>query len=214
MVATTRVKMCGMTCAEDMAQAINLGVHALGFIFYEKSARFCSIEHAKALLQTVPPFVDTVAVLVNPQTDLVRRIVNELPIKLLQFHGDEDAAFCQKFNKPYIKAIHPYCSEDIINATNEFDDAQAILLDTPSSARGGSGQVFDWQIIPKKLTKRYILAGGLNEFNIREAIHTCTPYAVDICSGIEALPGIKDHIKMSRFMTALWDAEHEQNRTS
>jgi phosphoribosylanthranilate isomerase len=203
--------MCGMTRAEDIEHAINLGVDALGFIFYQKSARFCTLEKAKELLKRVPPFVDAVAVLVNTDPDFITRIINELPIQLLQFHGDENPEFCQKFHKPYLKAIHPHDAAFICNSMNEFESAQAILLDTPSTLRGGSGVTFNWGIIPEAVPKPYILAGGLNEFNIGEALHACSPYAVDVCSGIEALPGIKDHIKMSRFMTALWDVEHEQN---
>ena len=214
MAKRMRVKMCGMTRMTDIEYAIELGVNALGFIFYEKSARYVSIENAKELLNSLPPFVDAVAVLVNPEIEFVTRLINELPIRLIQFHGDEGAAFCQKFHIPYIKMIHPVSSEYIINSVNEFKGAQAILLDTPSSARGGSGIAFDWHVIPKSLPKPYILAGGLNEFNIGEAITLHSPYAVDVCSGIEALPGIKDHLKMSRFMSALWDVENEKNRTS
>jgi phosphoribosylanthranilate isomerase len=206
--------MCGMTRRVDIEHAINLGVDALGFIFYEKSARYVDIGKAKELMSSLPPFVTPVAILVNPESEFVARLINELPIQLLQFHGDENAHFCQKFHMPYIKAIHPANSDHIGATTENYQRAQAILLDTPSSSRGGSGIAFDWEVIPRSLSMPYILAGGLNEFNISDAIRHNTPYAVDICSGIEAVPGIKDHLKMSRFMTALWDVENEKNRTS
>jgi phosphoribosylanthranilate isomerase len=209
-IKRTRVKMCGMTRAVDIEHAINLGVDALGFIFYEKSSRYVSMAQAKELLKNLPPFVDAVAVLVSAETEFVTRLINELPIKLVQFHGDERAEFCEQFNTPYIKAIHPHTAEYILNSMEEFRSAQALLLDTPSNTmRGGSGLAFDWEVIPKSLSKPFILAGGLNEFNVQKAIELCSPYAVDVCSGIEALPGIKDHMKMSRFMAAIWDVHNE-----
>lgn len=193
-----------MTQAADIEHAINLGVHALGFIFYEKSARYLNIAQAKCLMSTLPPFVELVAVIVNSDEAFIRYLIDELPIHLLQFHGDEDPAFCQRFNKPYIKAIHPRDEQHILNSMHEFKEAQAILLDTPSEGlRGGSGLRFNWDIIPKNPPKPFILAGGLNEFNVKEAIGTCFPYALDVCSGVEALPGVKDHLKMNRFMNAL-----------
>ncbi|MCE0723462.1 MULTISPECIES: phosphoribosylanthranilate isomerase [Legionella] len=202
--ARVRVKMCGMTRNEDIAYAIKLGVDAIGLIFYPKSARCVSIEQAKVLLHDLPAFVDSVAVLVNPERDFVHRIIKELPIQLLQFHGEESAEFCQQFNKPFIKAIHCDSAEYIHKTVRDFMTARALLLDTPSeTARGGTGCAFDWTIIPKKAEKPFILAGGLNEYNVHDAIKLCHPYAVDLCSGIEASPGIKDHGKMSRFMQKL-----------
>ncbi|MBI2786645.1 MAG: phosphoribosylanthranilate isomerase [Legionella longbeachae] len=200
-----RVKMCGMTRSEDIAHAIHLGADAIGLIFYAKSARSISIEQAKVLLKDHPPFVDAVAVLVNPEYDFVKKLIEELPIQVLQFHGDEPEQFCQQFNMPFIKAIHADSAEYIQQAEQDYISAQALLLDTPSeTARGGTGLSFDWNIIPKIRAKPYILAGGLDEFNMLEAIKLCHPYAVDLCSGIEASPGIKDHGKMSRFMQNLW----------
>lgn len=200
-----RVKMCGMTRRDDLAHAVSLGVDAVGFIFYSKSTRYITLEKARALLKEVPPFVDVVAVLVNPEQDLVHQLIKELPIQLLQFHGDESAEFCEQFNTPYIKAIHPLTREHIEQASQQFIKAKAILLDTPSEySRGGTGLSFDWHLIPAHLSQPYIVAGGLNEFNVTEAVKACDPYAVDVCSGIEALPGIKDHLKMSRFIKALW----------
>ena len=197
--------MCGMTRTEDVAHAISLGVDAFGLIFYPKSPRYVTIDKARELLKNLPPFVDAVAVLVNPDRTFVQQIIDELPIQLLQFHGDESPAFCQQFDKPFIKAIHPYTGEQIQQVMSEFSNAQALLLDTPSdSIRGGSGLSFDWKIIPRDLPKPYILAGGINESNILDAIKVSNPYAVDVCSGIESSPGVKDHLKMDQFIKALW----------
>lgn len=208
MLQRMRVKMCGMTRMEDMEHAINLGVDALGIIFYAPSPRSITIKKAKKLLHSLPPFITVVAVVVNPELDFVRRLVDELPIQLIQFHGDEEAEWCQKVPLPYIKALHPLSAAHIMHAAGAFHTAQALLLDTPSAARGGSGSTFDWRIIPSSLDKPYILAGGLNEFNIRDAVTETVPYAVDVCSGIEAAPGIKDHLKMSRFMAALREVDN------
>ncbi|AMQ27603.1 TPA: phosphoribosylanthranilate isomerase [Legionella pneumophila] len=200
-----RIKMCGMTRSEDIQCAIDLGVDAIGLIFYPKSARNVSLEKARIIVNNIPPFVDIVAVLVNPEQSFVQLIINEIPVQLLQFHGEESSEFCRQFNKPFIKAIHPKTAIQIQSAVDEFFDASAILLDTPSDKeRGGTGLTFDWKIIPENLSKPYILAGGLNESNILEAITMCHPYAVDVCSGIEASPGVKDHLKMSRFIKAIW----------
>jgi phosphoribosylanthranilate isomerase len=200
--------MCGMTRSEDVEHAIRLGVDAIGLIFYPKSSRFLTLEMAKLLLKNIPPFVDVVAVMVNPERAEVQQIIEELPVTLLQFHGDESPEFCHEFGMPYIKAIHTKSTGQIQQLTNEFINAKAILLDTASNtSRGGTGLTFDWGIIPDTLSKPYILAGGLNEVNVLEAIKVCTPYAVDVCSGIEALPGVKDHQKMSRFIKALWGKE-------
>lgn len=200
-----RVKMCGMTQAEDVKHAIHLGVDAIGLIFYPKSTRYVSIEQAKKLLINLPPFIDAVAVLVNPERDEVQQIIDTLPVQLLQFHGDESPEFCEQFSVPYIKAIHPVDMNQIRELSSDYSTAQALLLDHSSgSSRGGTGMSFDWKIIPKGLSMPLIVAGGLNEFNLPEAVKISCPYAVDVCSGIEAMPGIKDHIKMERFIKALW----------
>ena len=198
----TRIKMCGMTRAVDIEHAISLGVDAIGLIFYHKSARYLSVDQAKLLVKGLPPFVDVVAVFVNPAVSLVRQVLTELPVQWLQFHGDETAVFCEQFGRPYIKAVPATSAEAISMAMVQFQHAAAILLETPStSSRGGTGVPFDWKIIPRQLTKPIILAGGLDAFNVSEAIATCTPYAVDVCSGVEASPGIKDHEKMNQFVS-------------
>lgn len=197
-----------MTRSEDVQHAIQLGVDALGFVFYAKSPRAVTLEQAKLLLKNIPPFVDVVAVLVNPDKEFVQRILEELPVTLLQFHGDETPEFCQQFNMPYIKALHPFSETQILNTMNEFESARALLLDSASSGvRGGTGLSFNWQVIPKILPKPYILAGGLNELNVTNALNQSHPFAVDVCSGIEAVPGIKDHLKMELFVNAVWSKQ-------
>jgi phosphoribosylanthranilate isomerase len=196
--------MCGMTRAVDIEQAITLGVDAIGLIFYSKSSRFITIEHAKKILLSLPPFVNVVGVFVNPEISVVNHVISELPIHYLQFHGEETPAFCEQFNKPYIKALAAASKETIIKATNIYQSAAAILLDTPSTNNhGGTGVPFDWQIIPEKLMKPMMLAGGLNASNIKAAITVSDLYAVDVCSGIEERPGIKDHKKMRQFVEAV-----------
>ena len=205
-----RVKMCGMMRSEDVDFAVALGVDALGFVFYEQSTRYITIDEVANLLVDIPPFITLTAVLVNPSPELVWRIIKELPINLLQFHGDETPEFCQSFPLPYIKMLNPYPTVKMSSELHRFNSAQAILFDTPSqSIRGGSGCTFDWSMIPKGITKPYLVAGGLNEFNVQDALRTSAPYGVDVCSGVEAMPGIKDHIKMSRFVAALWGDHYE-----
>lgn len=200
-----RVKLCGMTRLEDINHAIALGVDAVGLIFYPQSLRHVSIDEAKFLTKERPPFVDFVAVLVNPDKDFVQELLYELPVNCLQFHGDETPAFCEQFNRPYIKAIQADNLCQIQKAQSDFKNAQALLLDTPSlSNRGGTGLTFDWRVIPKERTRPLILSGGLNELNVSDAIKTTNPYAVDVCSGIESSPGVKDPIKMNQFIKTLW----------
>lgn len=197
--------MCGMTRAVDIKHAISLGVDAIGLIFYPQSTRCLSVEQAKIILKNLSPFVDVVAVFVNPDVSLVQQVMTELPVQWLQFHGDETAVFCEQFDLPYIKAIQAASTAVITQATQDYEHAAAILLDTPSLNRGGSGVPFDWQIIPHSLEKPIILAGGLDAVNVGESITVCAPYAVDACSGVEASAGIKDHVKMEQFVKAIWE---------
>jgi len=196
--------MCGMTRVEDIDHAIALGVDAVGFIFYASSTRHVTIELAKTLSKQLPAFVDAVAVFVDSDPSLVQQVITQLPVQYLQFHGHESAEFCSQFDRPYIKAIHATSTQCIENSIKEHQDAVAILLDTPSiTHRGGSGKSFDWGIIPQ-VSKPIILAGGLDALNVADAVSACSPYAVDVCSGVETSPGIKDWDKMNQFVNALW----------
>lgn len=196
-----RIKMCGMRRAEDIAQAVSLGVDALGFIFYDQSPRCVSVEYLKEIGLNCPPFVTLVAVFVNPEVSLVQDVIRELPIHYLQFHGDEPAAFCEQFGRPYIKAIPATSTAAIEQAMIDYSNAAAILLDTPSNTvRGGGGEIFDWAMIPKNPMPPLILAGGLNADNVAQAIKNCVPYAVDVCSGVEVTVGIKSYDRMRQFI--------------
>ncbi|WP_419418608.1 phosphoribosylanthranilate isomerase [Legionella sp. D16C41] len=199
-----RIKMCGMTRKEDIDYAMALGVDAIGLIFYKGSKRAVSIEKAKGLLKDIPVFMSTVAVIVNPTADEVWQIMQELPIQWLQFHGDETEAFCRQFRIPYIKAIPASSKNEVLELMSQYQTASAFLLDTPAeSLYGGTGISFDWSNVPAKTLKPVILAGGLTANNIQQAINQVSVLAVDVCSGIEQSPGIKDHDKMFQFVNAL-----------
>lgn len=200
MMRRVRVKMCGMQHWEDVEAAINLGVDALGFIFYPFSKRAAKVQEIASFINKISPFISTTAVFVNPSVDEVQQVLDRLPIQYLQFHGEEVSQFCAQFHLPYIKAIAASSSEVIIEAMHQYQEAQAILLDTPHPERGGTGRAFDWSIIPRELTKPIILAGGLNPEIIQEALKIVNPYAVDVCTGIEDDFIRKDHTKMDLFM--------------
>lgn len=193
--------MCGMTHRSDVLHAIQLGVHALGFIFHPASKRAITVEQAEALMASLPPFVSLVAVVVNPNPDEVGHMLDTLPIDYLQFHGDESAEFCEQFKRPYIKALPAISLQDIMDKIALYPNASALLLDTPAGQTyGGSGQTFDWSYVPKSADPPLILAGGITPDNIAKALDSAQPYAIDICSGIEISPGIKDHHKMAALM--------------
>lgn len=205
-----KIKMCGMTREEDIRYAVSLGVDALGLIFYPGSSRYVTIKHARSIVRDLPPFVDVVAVVVNPLQADLEEIINEIPVQWIQFHGDEPPEFCTQFRKPYIKSVAAFSTQLIEQSMQLYPDASAVLLDTPSlTQRGGVGRVFDWGVIPEKRNKPVILAGGLDALNVKRAISLTRPYAVDVCSGIETAPGIKDHGQMLEFVNALRGDDYE-----
>jgi phosphoribosylanthranilate isomerase len=189
---------------EDVAFACALGVDALGFIFYEKSQRALTLEAGQALLKDLPPFVTAVAVLVNPEKEFVHTLLKCLPIQLLQFHGEESPEFCAQFQMPYVKALPAQSTSQIQEATKAYAMAQGLLLDTPcSTLKGGTGMSFDWGMVPQNTSMPFILAGGLNAQNVLEAADTVRPYALDVNSGVESAPGVKDKRKMSELVHLL-----------
>lgn len=197
----TRVKICGITQIEDGIEAAQLGVDALGFVFYEKSPRNIDIEQAQAIIRVLPGFVTTVALFLNPQESLVKQVIANTDIDCLQFHGTESAAYCDSFNQPYIKALGIDGVDDIPALCAEYASARSVLLDSHSAGKaGGTGETFNWDAIPAALRNEIILAGGLTPYNVAEAIEQVRPYAVDLSSGVESAPGKKNKMLMSRLM--------------
>ena len=203
MISRTRVKFCGLTRYEDVQTACQLGADAIGLVFYDPSPRAVTIAKAKEILRDVPPFVAVTALFVNPDAALVCEALDTLPISLLQFHGDENKAFCEQFKRPYIKAIPMKDDCDVLAEMAHWDSALGLLVDTyKAGVAGGSGETFNWERLPapELRTKPLILAGGLDAHNVKTAIETVNPWAVDVSGGIELSKGIKDHAKMSAFI--------------
>ncbi len=197
----TRVKICGLTRVVDVEAAVAAGADAIGLVFYDPSPRAVTIDRAAELAKHVPAFVTVTALFVNPSVDLVRQVLDQVDIDLLQFHGDEDELFCKQFNRPYIKAIRVKSDTDLEHVAERYCSAKALLLDTyRQGVPGGTGETFDWALIPNKLSKPVILAGGLTPANISTAIAMVKPYAVDVSGGVEAAKGIKSNELIENLM--------------
>lgn len=200
-MSRTRVKICGICSTIDADMAVLAGADAIGLVFYAKSPRFVSIPQAREITSSLPPFVTTVGLFVNGSTEEVREVLAEVPLQLLQFHGDEDEAFCSSFGLPYIKALRVKAETDLHQQCREFASARGILLDSyRKGTPGGTGETFDWALIPDDLPLPVILAGGLQSKNIKLAISAVKPWAVDVSSGVEESPGKKDHEQIVQFI--------------
>ena len=204
----TRVKICGITRVEDAISAVNAGADAIGLVFYAPSPRALTITQAQQIVAAIPPFVSVVGLFVNaPQTE-IEAVLSKVRLDILQYHGDETASNCQQINLPYYKAIRVKADTNLLQCEAEFKSAKALLLDTYSeTAVGGTGQVFDWNLIPNNLTKPVILAGGLTADNVALAIQQVRPYAVDVSGGVEQNKGIKDAAKVAAFMRGVSNAD-------
>ena len=198
----TRIKICGLTRAEDMQVAIEAGADALGLVFYPPSPRFIDPEQAVRLAGMAPPFVSVVGLFVNAEASQVSELLAAVPIHLLQFHGDEDEAYCRQFGRPYIRAARMRPGLDLLQYAASFPSAQAILVDAFVEGYGGGGKSFDWNLIPNSMSKPLVLSGGLDADNVGEAIRRVRPAAVDVSSGVEAAKGIKDADKIRSFIAA------------
>ena len=196
-----RSKICGITRPEDTLFAIQCGVDAIGLVFYEPSPRAVSIEQAQRVCRDLPPFVSIVALFVNAERAYVDEVIASVPVTLLQFHGDETSAYCEGFSRPYIKAIRVRSGDCFAKAEKEFKSAQGILADTyKAGVQGGTGEAFDWSLLPNKRSKALILAGGLNPLNVRKAIASVGPFAVDVSGGVEESKGVKSHSLIENFL--------------
>jgi phosphoribosylanthranilate isomerase len=198
-----RIKICGLTRAEDARAAIDAGADALGLVFYPKSPRFVDPERAAGLARLAPPFVGVAGLFVNAEPRRVLETLSAVPLHLLQFHGDEDESYCRQFGRPYIKAARMKPGFDLLQYAAAFPSAQAILVDAFTEAYGGGGKVFDWRLIPSGLSRPLVLSGGLDAGNVGEAVVRVRPAAVDVSSGVEAARGIKDAAKIRAFVAAV-----------
>lgn len=206
----TRIKFCGLTRAEDLAEACALGVDAIGFVFAERSKRRVSVQAAAALRLTLQPFVDSVALFMDNDVDTVRDSIATVRPTWLQFHGSEDDAFCAGFDLPYLKAIAMggNAGIDAASLQRDYPRAAGFLFDSNASGQaGGSGHTFDWSRIPADCPRPYLLAGGLHPDNVFEAIRATGCWGVDVSSGIESAPGVKNHERMRRFVAEVRRAD-------
>lgn len=197
----TRVKICGITRVEDAQAAVAHGCDAIGLVFYAPSPRYVMPEIARAIAAQLPPFVQAVGLFVDAEPEYVRAVLAEVRLDLLQFHGDEAPEYCRQFGVPYMKAVRVRPETNLLQYAAAYADAKALLLDTyVSGTPGGTGQTFDWSLIPADLPKPVVLAGGLDAGNVAEAIRQARPYAVDVSGGVEREKGIKDADKIAAFM--------------
>lgn len=207
----TRIKCCGMTRVEDAVLAAQLGVDAIGMVFTARSKRCVSLARARAIVDALPPFVSTVALFMDDEASLVRQVLNEVRPTLLQFHGAESDPWCVQFGHPFLKAI-AMGGAAASPSFSEHPHAAAILLDGHGLGEaGGSGKAFDWNLMPADLGCPLMLAGGLDADNVSAAIRIAHPWAVDVASGVESAPGIKDPYKMSAFVRAVREVDAAQS---
>lgn len=199
-MTAVRVKICGLTRGEDVDAAVLAGADALGFVFAPRSQRVLEAGQAAALVARVPAFVSRVGLFMNQDSETVAAVLGQVPLSLLQFHGSEDAGFCRQFGMPYIKAVSVDSGRAVGRAEEEYTDAAALLLDSHAPGGvGGTGVVFDWSLIPRTRLP-VVLAGGLAPGNVRMAVERLKPWAVDVSSGVETAPGIKDEELMREFI--------------
>lgn len=203
----TRTKICGITRLEDAKASVRAGCDALGFVFYKESPRYIALDAFKVIVKELPPFVTKTGLFVNADPAEIEEAIQSGLVNVLQFHGDETPDFCRQFNFPYIKAVAVSSSVDLIQYAKDFHDAEALLLDAyHEHLKGGTGQTFDWNLIPQSLSKPIVLAGGLTVDNVKEAIKKVKPYAVDVSGGVEESKGIKNSLKIQAFIKETQDA--------
>ncbi len=219
----TRIKLCGLTQPADVDHAVALGADAIGLVFYPPSPRSVTAKQAAELARLAGPFVTVTGLFVNASADDVARVVEQVPLTLLQFHGDETPEQCAdiaaRVGLPWLRAARVQPGTDLVEFADRFAAAQGLLLDAFVEGYGGGGHVFDWTLIPPQwlsqspclptpsAAPRLVLSGGLSAQNVAGAIERVRPYAVDVSSGIEAARGVKDHARMTAFVRAVRDAD-------
>jgi phosphoribosylanthranilate isomerase len=207
----TRVKICGITRPSDARAAAEAGADAIGLVFYPPSPRYLSAERALEIRDALPPFVQTVALFVNPDAAQVAQVIGRVRPGMLQFHGEETAQFCRQFGMPYIKACRVgggvRQGVDLLEYLRPFSSAAAWLVDSYVPEYGGVGERFDWSIVPRPLERPLVLSGGLAPDNVGEAIRRMRPWGVDVSSGVESAKGVKDRGKIGAFIAEVRNAD-------
>jgi phosphoribosylanthranilate isomerase len=199
-MSAVRVKICGLTRIEDVRSAVNAGADALGLVFTPRSKRFIEPRLAAELAAEMPAFVARVGLFMDQDAQEVENVLRQVPLSLLQFHGSEPPAFCARFGRPWIKAVSMATQDSVRQAEARYADAAALLLDSHAvGGAGGTGQVFDWSLI-SSTSRPLVLAGGLHPGNVRAAVQAVRPWAVDVSSGVEDRPGIKNAEKVKQFI--------------
>jgi phosphoribosylanthranilate isomerase len=207
-VTHTRIKICGITSQADAGAVVDAGADAVGLVFYAGSPRAVTVEQAARIARVVPPFMSVVALFVDEPADSIRRIVESVPINLIQFHGEEPRDFCEQFHRPWIKALRVQTGSDLVARCAAYEGASGVLLDSwQEGVPGGTGRTFDWSLARKRLPLPVVLAGGLDESNVADAIALLQPWAVDVSGGVEQSPGRKDAGKIKRFVAAVRAAD-------
>ena len=210
----TRVKICGVRDVETAQFAVDAGADAIGLVFYPPSPRAVDVQISQKIVRALPTEAMSVALFVNPTIEQVREVLREVNPSVLQFHGDESAEFCSQFGHPYWKAARVSAATDLLKFGDQFRGADRLLLDAEAKSNhatneagaklyGGSGELFDWQLIPSILTNSIVLSGGLTADNVGEAIRTVRPWAVDVSSGVESQRGIKSLALIQNFIQAV-----------
>jgi phosphoribosylanthranilate isomerase len=200
----TRIKCCGMTRVDDALLAARLGADAIGVVMTSRSKRRVALEQAKAIVDAMPPFVTTVALCMDDEADFVRAVIETVRPAMLQFHGQERDEWCAQFDWPYLKAIAMGEGAAALSQLRAYPRAAGLLLDGHGLGEaGGTGKTFDWSLMPRDLQQPLILAGGLTASNVQTAVRVAQPWAVDVASGVESAPGIKDPVKLRDFIAAV-----------
>ena len=203
----TRIKICGITRPGDAVAAAQAGADAIGLVFYPPSPRFLNVERAREIRDALPPFVQTVALFVNPDAAQVAQAIGRVHPALLQFHGEETPDFCAQFGLPYVKACRVTQGVDLLKYLRPFSTASGWLLDAHVEEYGGVGASFDWSLVPARLERPLVLSGGLTRENVGEAVRRVRPWAVDVSSGVESSKGIKDAAKIAAFIAEVRNAD-------
>jgi len=206
-MSRTRIKICGLTRPDDVRAAVDAGADAIGLVFYPPSPRHVALDQAATLAGLIPPFVTTVGLFVNASEAQVRRVLDAVPLHMLQFHGDESEAECARYGRPWIKAARMRPGVDLLKFAACHPGACGILVDAFVDGYGGGGKVFDWSLIPSGFDRPLVLSGGLTPDNVGDAVRRLRPWAVDVSSGVESAKGIKDARLITAFIAGVRNAD-------